>query len=90
MNEPNRTGPPAHECLALRYLDALDVSDLEDVAALWDEAGADPALEDLLCELNEGLCVLEAQHRDWDTSTSGARELLRQHVPGYLSPAELR
>jgi hypothetical protein len=37
---------------ALRYLDALDAGDLETIAAMWEEAGHDPELEQTLAELD--------------------------------------
>ena len=40
---------------SLRYLDALDAGDLDAVAAIWEEAAADPELEALLRDLDEGL-----------------------------------
>jgi hypothetical protein len=36
----------------MRYLDALDAGDLEAVAALWEDAAADPELERMLTELD--------------------------------------
>jgi hypothetical protein len=40
---------------AVRYLDALKAGDLEVVAALWEEAGADPELERTLSEIDGAL-----------------------------------
>ena len=42
------------ERTALQYLDALDSGALEAVAAMWEEASADPELEALLRDLDEG------------------------------------
>jgi tetratricopeptide (TPR) repeat protein len=43
----------SHDLDALRFLDALDAGDLEAVAALWEKAAHDPALEQVLKEMDE-------------------------------------
>jgi hypothetical protein len=54
--EPPR---PAREWAALRYLDALEAGDLEAVAAFWEQAAADPALERMLGEVTDGVAEEE-------------------------------
>jgi len=83
MKEPRNHLP--RDLQALRYLDAVDAGDLEAVAALWDEASRDPALERLLAELDGELAVEEAG-ASREASAEGARRLPPQHLPGS-SPA---
>jgi hypothetical protein len=45
---------------ALRYLDALNVGDLEAVAEVWERAGRDPELQQILVEL-DGVLFVEAR-----------------------------
>jgi hypothetical protein len=55
---------------ALHYMDALNAGDLEAVAALWAEAGADPELERVLTELDTAL-FFEAAHSSAQADTPG-------------------
>jgi hypothetical protein len=70
--------------LVLRYLDALDAGNLEAVAALWDEAAADPALEQALLELSDGLFVEDGLGTDWARDAERVRALLKQHLPSGI------
>jgi len=55
-----------YELASLRYLDAYDRDDLDIMAQLWREAETDAKLEQVLCELNEGL--LHEDHVQCDDS----------------------
>ncbi len=75
------------ERAALRYLDALDAGDPEALAGLWEQARADPELEALLCELNEGLIAEEILNPSFEEEAARVLELTRRHVPSGFPPA---
>ncbi len=69
------------ERMAVRYLDALDAGDLEAIVELWDQAAADPELEALLHELNDGLHAEEGLGTDFATDATRVLELARRAMP---------
>lgn len=75
---------------ALRYLDALDAGDVALLAELWEQAVADPQLEQLLGDLMDGLAI-EAEHDPaWEADADKVRSLLREHLPsGFHEEYEL-
>lgn len=75
------------ERVAVRYLDALDAGDLEAVGTLWDEAAADPDLEALLHEINEGLDAEEGPGAGFAADVARVLELAHGHLPSAF-PAE--
>ena len=70
------------ERAAIRYLDALDAADWDEVAALWEWAGSDPELERLLRDLDEGLFEDEGPGADFAADAARVLELARRHLPG--------
>lgn len=66
---------------ALRYLDALDVGDVALLAELWEQAAADPQLEQVLGELTDGLAIEEERDPAWEADAERVRGLLREHLP---------
>jgi hypothetical protein len=76
------------ERASLRYLDALDAGDLDAVAAIWDEAAGDPALEALLRELDDGLYAEEGPGADFRADAARVFELARRHLPSAFPPEE--
>jgi tetratricopeptide (TPR) repeat protein len=62
----------SHDLDALRFLDALDAGDLEAVAALWEKAAADPALEQVLTWTDEEAFV--------QTALAAVGKLIREAV----------
>jgi hypothetical protein len=66
---------------ALRYLDALDAGNVEALAHLWQQAEADPRLEQVLGELTDGLALLEGPSAAWESDAAHVRQLLREHLP---------
>ncbi len=88
MSGPAHGGPQSQarwEETALRYFDALDRGDLETLAGLWEAASRDPALEQLLGELTEGLAAEEGPEPDWQADVSRVRTLLSAHIPAERS-----
>lgn len=84
MNHRNpRVG---RELAALAYLDALDAGNLEKLAALWEQASADPELESVLCELSEGLAAEQEPSPGWHADVRKVQELLRAHLPSAFPP----
>ena len=77
-----------HERMAVRYLDALDVGDLDTVFALWDQAAPDAELLTLLNELNEGLDLEEGIGTDFATDATRVLEMARKHLPSAFSQEE--
>lgn len=69
------------ERVGVRYLDALDAGDLDAIAALWDEAASDPALEALLRELGEGLDAEEGLGADFAADAARVLALAQEHMP---------
>ena len=69
------------ERTALRYLDALDSGALEAVAAMWEEASADPELEALLRDLDEALSEEEGLGADFQADAIRIVELARRSFP---------
>jgi hypothetical protein len=69
---------------AARYLEALERNDFETMAALWRQAGMDPALGTVLCELHAGL--MEEQSEQQAAATTLA---LTAAVRDYLPSAEV-
>ena len=76
------------ELVAIRYLDALDAGDPEAIAAWWRQAEADPDLDALLCELEEGLEAEEGADTDLPTDAAQVLELARRHLPSAFPPEE--
>jgi hypothetical protein len=73
--------------LAVRYLDALDMGDMQTVARLWERAASEPELERILGELTDGLALEEGPEPLWKVDTSRVKKLLRQHLPsGHAQP----
>ncbi len=74
---------------ALRYLDALDAGDINTLAALWEQAAANPELEQVLGELTDGLAAEEGAWPSWEADAARVRDLLREHLPsGFSAPEE--
>lgn len=73
------------ERMAVRYLDALDAGDLDAVVALWDEAADDPALLELLTDLNEGLEAEEGLGADLAADADRVRDLARRCLPSAFA-----
>jgi hypothetical protein len=86
----DHAGPLWRERLALRYLDAHDAGDLDTIAALWEQAGADPELEHLLRELEEGLAQEMGLGGDWQADAARVLALARRHLPSAFPPEEPR
>lgn len=75
---------------ALRYLDALDASDVALLAELWDQAAADPQLEQVLGELTDGLAIEAERDPAWEADAEKVRSLLHEHLPsGFPVETEL-
>lgn len=66
---------------ALRYLDAFDAGDVALLAELWEQAAANPQLEQVLGELTDGVAVEEGVDPAWQADVEQARSLLREHLP---------
>lgn len=66
---------------SLRYLDALDAGDLDAVAAIWGEAAADPELEALLRDLDDGLYSEEGPGTDFRVDAARIVNIARQCFP---------
>ncbi len=64
---------------SLRYLNALDAGDLDAVAAIWEEAAADPELEALLRDLDEGLFTEEGPGTDFRVDADRVVNIARQY-----------
>lgn len=79
MTEPEHTTDWART--ALRYLDALDASDVAALAELWEQAAVNPQLEQVLGELTDGLATLEGPSPAWEIDAERVRGLLREHLP---------
>lgn len=75
------------ERAALRYLDAHDASDLESIAALWEQAERDPNLERLLRELDEGLEQEGDPSASRQADESRVLELARASLPSAFPQA---
>lgn len=87
MNE--RQHPIAWVETALRYLDALDAGDADAVAEMWERAEMDPKLEQILCELTDGLAAEEGVDAAWRADVEPVRGLLHEHLPsGFPSEAD--
>lgn len=67
--------------IALRYLDALDASDVAALAELWEQAANNSQLEQVLGELTDGLAVEEELDSSWQSDAEQIRSLLREHMP---------
>jgi hypothetical protein len=65
----------------LRYLDALDASDVTALAELWEQAATNPQLEQVLAELTDGLAIEEGLDPAWKADAERVRGLLREHLP---------
>lgn len=84
MNHRNpRVG---RELAALAYLDAFDAGDLEQLAALWEQAAADPELDKLLCELSERLAAEQDPSPGWRADVRKVQDLLKAHLPSAFPP----
>lgn len=70
---------------ALRYLDALDAGDAATLAELWEQASANPQLEQVLGELTDGLAVEEGLQPAWGADAERVRRLLREHLPSAFA-----
>lgn len=66
---------------AVRYLDALDAADVAALAELWEQAAANPQLEQVLGELTDGLAIEEGQSPAWESDADQVRALLRRYLP---------
>jgi hypothetical protein len=64
-----------HDLKTLQYLDALNGSDLEALAALWDEASRDPELERVLAEVDGAVFMEDAVANVNDGSEHVSRSL---------------
>jgi len=71
---------------ALRYLDALDVGDVNVLAELWEQAEVNPELEHMLGELTDGLAIEEGPAAAWETDAARVRNLLAEHLPSASLP----
>lgn len=84
-----REKPAAWAETALHYLDALDAGDVARLAELWEQAAADPQLEQVLSELTDGLAIEEECDPVWEADAEKVRLLLREHLPSaFPSEAE--
>lgn len=73
--------PTAAERAAVRYLDALESGDLDAVAAVWAEAAHSPELEQLLCDLSEGLAAEIGLDDRWQVDVERLGRLIHEHLP---------
>lgn len=85
MNEPRNHLP--QDLKALCYLDALNASDLEAVAALWDEASRDPQLERRLAEI-DGALFVERTGANGKVDAQRVGGLRPKPVPGAFPTAQ--
>jgi hypothetical protein len=94
MNRPHDAGrsvsPTAAEQAAMRYLDALETGDIDAVEALWAQAAVSPELEQLLCDVSDGLADELGLGRDWKADVRWLKDLVRRHFPSdQEAPASL-
>ena len=75
------------ELAALMYLDAFERGDLNALAAVWGQAAGDPELEQVLCELAEGLAEEQEPSPGWHADAEKVRALLKARLPS-ADPAE--
>jgi hypothetical protein len=78
----------ARDETALRYLEALDAGDARTLAGLWEQAEADPRLEQVLGEMTDALAEEEGPSSDWEADADRVRALLRQHLPSASAPLD--
>jgi hypothetical protein len=70
---------------ALAYLDALNAQDFDVLAQLWARAEADPELDRLFCEINQGVLEEEGLRPQWQAYKKSVAAAL-QHLPSaFLS-----
>jgi tetratricopeptide (TPR) repeat protein len=79
MSESRKQSPRDLRAFRHLYLDALEMGDLEAVAALWQEASHNPELERVLTKLGEELYTQEAAVADLGQEV---RAVLRLHQEG--------
>jgi DNA-directed RNA polymerase specialized sigma24 family protein len=72
------------ELAALAYLDAFERGDLDALAAAWEQAAGDRELEQVLCELIEGLADEQEPSPGWHGDAEKVRALLH---PACLPPS---
>ena len=74
------------ELAALAYLDAFDRGDLDALGAVWEHAARDYELEQILCELVEGLAEEQEPSPGWQGDAEKVRALLRASLPSAEPP----
>lgn len=75
---------PRHLEDVLAYLDALDAQDIDVLAKLWKQAETDPELDQLFCEINQGVMEEEGLRPQWQEYRQAVLGLLQQHLPSAL------
>ncbi|WP_020471381.1 hypothetical protein [Zavarzinella formosa] len=85
MNRPHDAGRSvsltAAEQAAMRYLDALEAGDIDAVEAIWAQAAVSPELEQLLCDVSDGLADELGLNRDWKGDVRWLKDLVHRHFP---------
>ncbi|HZN65424.1 MAG TPA: hypothetical protein VFB66_08980 [Tepidisphaeraceae bacterium] len=83
----NRDARLRRELAALAYLDAFERGDLDALGAVWEHAAGDYELEQILCELVEGLVEEQEPSPGWHADADKVRGLLKTHLPSAEPPA---
>jgi hypothetical protein len=80
---------PRHLEDALAYLDALNAQDIDVLAKLWRQAETDPELDQLFCEINQGVMEEEGLRPQWQEYRQAVLGLLQRHLPSALTQEPL-
>jgi hypothetical protein len=80
---------PRHLEDALAYLDALNAQDIGVLAKLWKQAETDPELDQLFCEINQGVMEEEGLRPQWQEYRQAVLGFLQRHLPSALTQEPL-